>query len=276
MTFRFLLDNVSIDIVDQLDDVRSPLYSDHFTQLNEVHFKIHIPNVAKISATNGDTILIQTIGDFDKKTIELYLNGSILGAILHQRKTLSFHGSSVAYNGKGILFCGDSGAGKSTITYGLSLQPEFDFLTDDITPIRFEDERILIHPISERLKLWPETLDNFETDYSELEIVRKDIVKYYVPIEGKKELIDLGMIFFVQISESPEIEISEIQGMHKVEYLVKNVYRYEFLEGMKATELDYFQKHAQIASTVKCYLLKRPSESDITQVINKIRTIIDQ
>ncbi|NRA11366.1 MAG: hypothetical protein HRT57_05350, partial [Crocinitomicaceae bacterium] len=114
MKFRFLLSDVTIDVVDQILEVSPVLFSNEYIQLNGSQFKLHIPGVATISALNGQSIQIQIIGKLDKINIELYLNGSVLGAILHQRGTLSFHGSSIESKGRGVLFCGDSGAGKST------------------------------------------------------------------------------------------------------------------------------------------------------------------
>lgn len=276
MKFRFLLNDVSISLVDHLNEVDSPTFSDSFVNLNENHFNIHIPHVADISALNGDSILIQPIGDLDKKSIELYLNGSVLAAILHQRKVLPFHGSSVIHNDKGILFCGDSGAGKSTITYHFSVESDFDFLTDDITPIQFNDGKPTIMAISERMKLWSDTLEKAGTNSSQLELVRDNIDKYFIPISGKNKLVELDTIFFIEKAEVEEIEISEITGADKVHHLINNVYRKEFLQGMNSAHLDYFKKHAIIASLVNCYSLKRPANSDVERVMDEIRNIINE
>lgn len=274
MIFKFLIDNVSIDLVDSIDQIKSPLYYDRFAELNENEFFIHIPDVANIKAENGNCIQIQPIGEIDVKTIELYLNGSVTGAILHQRKILPLHASSVEHEGKAIIFCGDSGAGKSTVTYGLSLQEGFDFLTDDITPIIIKDNTCFVNAISEQMKLWANSLDSFGMDISNLEMIRKDTDKYFVPLSSKKEYVEIGAIFFLKKSNCEEIVIEELKGVNKIQHLLDNVYRKEFLNGMKSAEISYFEKHTLIASSIKSYLLKRPENSNIHEVVDIIRTII--
>lgn len=276
MTFRFLLDGVSINLVDHLDTIQSPLYEDDFIKLNEDEFYMHIPHVANIKASQGNSIQVQVIGELDVKSIELYLNGSVLGAILHQRKTLPYHASSVEYKGKAILLCGESGAGKSTLTYGLSLRQEFEFLTDDITPVRLENDTIYVNAISERMKLWANALDDFGEDYSNLELIRSGTDKYFMPISSSKQYVELGTIFFLEESNSTELSIEELQGTTIVQHLLENVYRAEFLDGMKNTEMDYFKTHSKIASQVKSYCVKRPQGSDVNMVLDSICTIINQ
>lgn len=272
--FRFLLKDVSISIVSQIEPVVNATYKDSFVQLNTEQFQIHIPEIANIGAYNGNSIQIEILGSMNQATIELYLNGSVLGAILLQRNQLAMHGSSVSYNGKGILFCGESGSGKSTLTFGLSRESDFEFLTDDITPIQTSDEVIEIEAISERLKLWTDSLNAFKVDSSELVPVRKDLDKFFFETKSADIRVPLRYLFFLEISDTSEITIEKMKGAEIIPALLDNVYRCEYLSGLKATELSYFEKHAQIASIVDCYKLSRPKDIDPKLVMNKICTII--
>ncbi|NRA10953.1 MAG: hypothetical protein HRT57_03235 [Crocinitomicaceae bacterium] len=124
--------------------------------------------------------------------------------------------------------------------------------------------------------MWSDTIEKFNIDKSELRRVRSDLDKYFIPLSGNEELIKLDTIFFLELSDNVDFEVNQIEGTEKIRYLLNNVYRSDFLLGMKSREISYLKLHAQIAENVRCFVLKRTKNSDIHEVIQKIRTIINQ
>ena len=82
----------------------------HF-KIKEDDFFLDIKNVACYRVQNGQTIWINPYENADENSVDLFLEGSVLGALLHQRGILPFHGSSFLYKEKGIMICGHSGVG---------------------------------------------------------------------------------------------------------------------------------------------------------------------
>ena len=61
------------------------------------------------------------------------------------------------YNNQTVMICGDSGAGKSSLTAAFCLFGA-EFLTDDVTPMTIIGGKPYINAISDRIKLWDHTL----------------------------------------------------------------------------------------------------------------------
>src|SRR5262249_55064163 len=86
-----------------------------------------------------------------------YLFGPVLGWVLRLRGGVPLHASAVALDGRGVVFLGPGGAGKSTLAAALVLTGA-ELVSDDLVPILEEDGRISIVPASPSLRLWPESV----------------------------------------------------------------------------------------------------------------------
>ena len=119
--------------------------------------------------------------------IRIWLLGTVMATLLHQRGMFSLHANAVALPGGGAAaFSGGSGEGKSTLA-GLLDRAGFCVLGDDLCAIGFEGGRPLVHAGIPRLKLWRETLGLFGRDPGGLERVASDLAKYHVPLAGAAE-----------------------------------------------------------------------------------------
>src|SRR5581483_11578484 len=76
----------------------------------------HVAGVARVLVRNGNEIIIDRAPNSTDEDIRLFLLGSALGAMLHQRGVVVLHGSIIKItNDSCILFVGHSGMGKSTL-----------------------------------------------------------------------------------------------------------------------------------------------------------------
>lgn len=115
--------------------------------------------------------------------IRIWLLGTVMAALLHQRGFLPLHANLVALErGGAAAFVGDSGAGKSTLA-GWFEQHGHRVLGDDLCAVRFDDAgRPLVYPGIPRLKLWKESLRLLGRSPLGLERVASDLDKYHVPL----------------------------------------------------------------------------------------------
>lgn len=95
----------------------------------------------------------------DLPELRLFTLGSAWGALGYQRGFAMWHGSAVERDGRAILFCGDSGAGKSTMAAALC-QAGARLVADDLSRIEPAAGGVLIYPSSARIKLWREAIDH--------------------------------------------------------------------------------------------------------------------
>ena len=103
MQLKFPLQDVKIEITQIKKEVDKPLYDDGFYKLNQNEFSMDVEGVGSFYASGGNYIALVLNPKATQATIELYLNGSTYGAILHQRKIMPMHGSCFVYNNKGVM-----------------------------------------------------------------------------------------------------------------------------------------------------------------------------
>ncbi|WP_422057990.1 HPr kinase/phosphorylase [Sphingomonas sp.] len=114
--------------------------------------RLNLPEGGAISVSEGRLIIIDVADDGLEKAA-IFVLGSAMGTLLHQRGTTVLHGSAVARDGQALLFTGASGAGKSTLAAALCTRGH-RFVADDVCAISSDRQEPAIHPDGRRLKLW--------------------------------------------------------------------------------------------------------------------------
>ncbi len=96
------------------------------------------------------------------KSIALALVADFFEDFTSEHRRYSIHGSFVDFGGRGVAIVGPSKSGKTTLTYGLLMENQYNFLTDDWFFVRLTDDSVLIYPSeknsyirSDLAKTWP-------------------------------------------------------------------------------------------------------------------------
>jgi|GEM_PF-10719 len=272
MLKKFPVKDILIHEVKTPRVVTQPTYVNSTWQLNQQEFAMQVEGIGSFYACNGREIEYAPVPGALPQMVELYLYGSVYGAILHQRKILPLHGSSFIWNEQGVTLCGESGAGKSAITASFCMNGA-KFLTDDVTPIDFEGGIPGIMPLSDRIKLWHDTLQQLKQEKSELAAVYPGNEKFYLPMEkSMQEKYPLKWLFIIEPSGVSEIEADVLQGVDSFTAIRNEVYRWEFLPAMHETETSYFGKLLDICRTIHVVKVKRPFDIPIENMIGFLQT----
>ncbi len=240
-------------------------------QVDENDFVLRVHNVASYRVQDGNKVSICTHEDIDMASIKLFLQGSVLGAVLHQQGILPFHGSSFAYEGKGIIICGHSGTGKSSITAAFC-QNGGCFMNDDITPVRICQAETTIIPIKTCNKLWDDSLQKLKIENDNFEKIRPAIEKFYLPNhEVFSSEHHLDHIFILGKHNEDRFEVNELSGLGKYNALRNQIYRKCYLKGMPETRKSYFKQLFHLAETVRVTQIVRPQICDIYSAMEHIK-----
>lgn len=270
----FPLDDVEIQEVDKITQPENPLYSGDWMCIGTSEFSMSVENVGDFYACNGKKIEYSPHENADHASLELFLNGSVYGAILHQRRILPLHGSSFIFNDSGVMFCGDSGAGKSSLTTSFCLNGA-EFLTDDVTPILFENEKPHIWPKSGKIKLWKDSLRQFKKKKSELTKIRPEDEKYYLPMDSnQKNQYPLHTILILQVTDNDEVSFEEVQKVEAFSYLHQEIYRREYLFAMPDAESAYLQQISTICNEATIFRVNRPKSISIPNMQLEVETFL--
>ena len=233
-------------------------------EANANEFLLKVDNVGRYYVAYGNTVIIAPEDGACEAEIMLFLMGSAMGALLFQRNFLPLHGSAVIVGDGdyGAIFLGLSGVGKSTLAGALQ-KKGYPLLADDICAISIGDDgKALIIPGFPRLKLWADTLAHFAEDRHKLNRVRKDegFEKYFYPAQNfSAEPIAVGSVFILRSHNREEFEISSLNGGAKIDPLLNNTFRTNFLKGIGSKQ-EHFKQCAAVAGQSRMYRITRPQK----------------
>jgi len=270
----FPLSDVQIEQVSLTRKVDNPSYENSWMAINESEFYLDVAQIATFFACNGNYIEFTPFDGAALASVELYLNGSVYGAILHQRKILPLHGSSFVYKNSGIMICGDSGAGKSSLTVSFC-DNGADFLTDDVSPVILEQGVPHVISKSDRVKLWDDSLRQLQKENNRLSQIRPQDKKYYVSVSNSKYLqYPLKIIFIIETSDLNNVEFEPVKGTASFPAIHDQIYRLYYLHAMPETLHSYFSEVASISNHCILVKVKRPINIPIDSMKTELEKYI--
>lgn len=276
MNPRFPLNDVILKRVEKPRSVTAPVYADDLWQINQDEFAMQVEGVGSFYACNGIKVEYAPAECATEATVELYLNGSVYGAILHQRRIMPIHGSSFVWKDQGIMLCGESGAGKSALTAAFCMSGA-QFLTDDVTPIVFTDSKPEILPLSDRIKLHADSLLQLKQEKEGLTSIDHGNKKFYFPMEKRRHRnYPLHRVFILEPSELEFVETIHLKGIDSFTALRNQVYRWEYLVAMHETESCYLEKLLWMTQTLRVTRVKRPAGFTITRMVDILKSQLEE
>lgn len=218
---------------------------------------LKIPEVARFLIESGNRITIAPISD-DFDYINVFLLGSAMGGLLHQRGHLVLHANAIALDDEAILIAGPQGYGKSTLAAAF-LQRGYSLLADDVCAIEFKEDRPYVHPSYPQIKLCQDMVKPIGYNASELKPIGHNINKYYVPIHKHfySECLPITKIIILDKSDEASCCWQAITGADKLKELLHNTYRPQFIE-VQALTLQHFDHCVQLMQNIPLMRLMRP------------------
>ena len=201
------------------------------------------PQVARYRIAGGREILIDPAPGASDRNLRVFLLGSAMGALLHQRGVLPLHANAIEIDGRAVAFAGKSGAGKSTLAAWFADRGH-RMLCDDVCAIAPDGKSgALVLPGVPRLRLWEDALVHSGREAERFERSFDGQDKYDVPAgrAAASAPLPLAACYVLSVAEagSPGA-IDRLAGAEAVEALVANSYRGRFVAalGLTARHLD--------------------------------------
>ena len=225
---------------------------------NKIWF--HIPNIATYYITNGEEVIVEIAEGANMQLMKVYLMCSCLGFIMLQRNMVAIHGGVIEMDDKAVIFTGDRGAGKSTLTTALR-QKGYKFISDDVASIKI-DKVPYVMPGFPYQKLCESAMDKFGYDKEFYTSFMSDKeVKYIVPAldEFVYEGRELVGIVKLTVGDVNEVTIEEIRGAEKLNNIIENIYRGEYIKYLGGMNPKYFKQCLDIAKNISFFKITRPA-----------------
>lgn len=216
---------------------------------------LNVEGVVQLVAMGGTRLLYRPYAGVDDVSVQLFLMGSGLGAILMQRQLLVLHGNAVEIDGACVMCLGASGAGKSTTAAGL-MQRGHRVMSDDICAINAAGE---IVPGMPHIKLWQEAADILGVSTQSLDRVRPELQKYGVPLNDAfcEEPVHVKRIYVLAGHTADTVICEPLKSYDKLKALHDNTYRLPFVGAMGLSAV-HFQQLSALANQVAVTRLRRP------------------
>ncbi len=200
---------------------------------------IRAPGVARYLVKNGNEIEVEIENsDIDNQAmpvaaadVRLFLLGSALGALLHQRAWLPLHVSAVKARRGVWAFTGASGAGKSTLAAWLHRNLGFMLISDDVSVIRPHGAEHIVYPGPRKMKLWQDAVDYLGC--GDLDLVRdlSQTEKYQLYLSGSAPACSArlhALVLLEECTDGAAPSLQRLTGGDAFSLCKQAVYRPEF------------------------------------------------
>ena len=221
---------------------------------------LNIEGVARYLVKDGGTIIVDREPGVPDANVRLFLLGSAMGALLHQRGMLPLHANAVEVGGRAFAFMGASGAGKSTLAAWFH-DRGYRIIADDVCVVDFAaGGAAQVRPGISRLRLWRDALDvtgREVSDYQRSFFGDDAPDKYDVPLArpcSTDEAIPLAAVYLLEKSEGLAIE--PLAGVAAAEAIFANTYRGGYVP-MTGSSHDHWSAAVQLIRTIPVFRARR-------------------
>ncbi len=204
---------------------------------------------------NGKEIRVKEL--FKKNSRALFISkflNHVIPFSLYQNKKLMIHGSGVSKNGRGVLFIGGSGRGKSSLSASLK---DFKFIAEDSVIANFENKNCYVSTGFPLVKLTKEVAQilNFKEAES-IKLPGDRLSRSYYPIQNfstERVLIDKCYI----LEWGNKFDIKKIEPKKFLANFLFSTYSSIPINSCKASSEILHKYASQFLSSVKTYKLTR-------------------
>lgn len=216
--------------------------------------------IARFAVADGVSIIVDPVADVPEANIRLYLLGSAMGMLLHQRGILPLHANAVEIDGKAFAFMGASGAGKSTLAAWFH-DHGFRIIADDVCAVRFDgNERPVVSPGLPRLRLWKEALEETgrqSSEFSRSYVGDDNWDKFDVPLPHEAAVrsdIELAAVYVLGEGTSPSIDA--MQGVEAAKAIFEHTYRGAFVPVANGSR-EHWSASIRLVRSTPIFVIRR-------------------
>jgi hypothetical protein len=191
-----------------------------------------VEEVARFAVTEGSTIRYSPVPGTPERNIRLFLLGSAMGLLLHQRNLLPLHANAVEIDGCAVAFMGESGSGKSTLAAWFHDQGH-RIIADDVCVIQFDPTGTAVAlPGLPRLRLWRDVLHSTgrsPADYPVSFLGENSPDKFDVGVALDRTASEPLRLAAVYLLGQGDGKIVRLTGTEAIEVVFANTYRGGYL-----------------------------------------------
>jgi len=218
---------------------------------------LEIPNITRFLIKQGRQIIIEPFSGIDEESLRLFLYTICIPLVLIYHNYFLLHGSAIHWGEQGVAFLANFGQGKSTLLASFLKRADC-FLSDDICVLT-QDGVIL--PGLPFLQLREDAIKKLDIDSTRLKLIRPRVQKWWVSAQQvlPSQPVLLKTAYMINPTNRPDVQLTPLVGLRKVQYLKKYTYQPLFVRGL-GKELFYFHQCAALAARITANFVERAKQ----------------
>lgn len=223
---------------------------------------LFLKNIALFMIKQGQTIRCHPAPNVKPHQLSLALSGIVMAALLYQRGCFITHGSAVSISGQGILFLGDSGAGKSSLAIALH-QRGYPIVTDDLAVIVERNGIPYMLPAFPQMRVTQNSAKALGLPWDDL-IPLPNIPKRGFRFEAEfiPDAIPLRHVYVLKSSREREAYCQSLQSHQQIMELMHHS---EVMTLLELNQTHHFRACARLAKAIPIDSFQRPMNWEALQ-----------
>ncbi len=241
------------------EQLESPKAQGVLYQVSPDRYLLTIEKIARFLVCNGNEIVIERAPEATDSDLRVFLLGSVIGVLLHQRGVLPLHASAIETRLGAVAFTGPVGFGKSTLAAAFQ-QRGYRVLTDDVCAISLDPQgKPLVAPGYAQLNLWADALEQLGKSRDELTRTRLFTEKYGLPVRERFTTlpVPLTAVYELKTTNTAQLTLIPVTGKDKVWLIRDNTFRMAIRAGMEQ-EARYMGLALAVAQHTRTVRVTRP------------------
>lgn len=220
---------------------------------------MRIPDIGRFLVENGRQIVVEKEHSVCDADMRVFLLGSALGALAHQRGLMPLHVSAVATPAGAIAFTGVSGAGKSTIAAQLNRRHRWPLICDDTAVVFDAGAQPYLRSGINTVRLWQDALQTLNLSSEGL---KRDLTRFdkFHAIDSDRftdSAIPIKQLVFLEWGE--ELKLKQVAGRHAYMIVMSAIYRPDFAP-FCSNVAALTQTGLAVAAKIDVAILTRPKD----------------
>jgi hypothetical protein len=233
--------------------------------------RMSIPDAGDYVITDGNRMEVRAQRGAAERNVRLFLLGSAMGLLLHQRGLLPLHANAVEIDGSVVAFMGESGAGKSTLAAWFQ-ERGHRIVADDVCVVGFDGEgRAWAQPGIPRLRLWRQSLhalgrtsDGLNRSYAGDD----EYDKWDVPVADHLRHSNASRLSAICIlTRGDDLNLLQLEGVQAMHELFAHTYRGAMVKRAGTAEA-HWGKCLRLLTEVPVFRLQRVWDIDKMEAQN--------
>ena len=234
---------------------------------------LELGGVGRFWVEGGRRVLVEPARKATPSDLRVFLLGTVLGVLCHQRGLLPIHASAVRIGNSAVLFAGISGAGKSTLSAALGARGH-SLVADDVSA--FDPQTASILPAYPQRKLCFDVMKAMEIPQEGLEAVRPGLAKCKIPAfsDFEPDPLPIAAIYMLRSTMiGKEGGLERLSPATSVAHLDKMIYRRAAGKRIQPPR-DLFVSLTRLSQAAPVFSLIRHKETSLSR-LNELAEMVE-